>query len=243
MIKSFIRNPLSISILAVFLGFILMIFVNDKTSADPLQAGIFKVLDRAGVILFSTGLLGIFIEHFSKLSLIQETVERTVGNTKALIMGITDIVPSASDINYSEDIALSSELIVTSRYSVHFLDKNRDAILKRVKAGKKITFIQMSEESLKGIKRTYSRGSAKEWFNITFSDNPEALRSCFVIKTDSYLTYNIVSLDKGIWVKQYWNCKAKGMETPPAYFVSRNSDFYNLFRRDLEKLMEECCVS
>ncbi len=197
------------------------------------------VINAIAVALMTAGCFGVIFEYFSKLSLINEAVERTVGPTKAVNLGVGDMVKQASEINYDDDILTSSDLIVASRFSANFLNRHKDRIFERLNSGKSVKFIRMTASSASRLPG-YSENrieQAQEFFRKLSVTDARKQKQCFLFETEYVLSYNFVVCDRGIWVKQYWN--AARSDTPPAYFVKRGTPLYLLFLTDVENLLAE----
>lgn len=193
-----------------------------------------EVLTSTSVAIVTVGAIGLLFEWLGKEGIIHEAVTHAVGQSRALELGVNDVVLSASDIDYRRSIETSAVLIISARMSSHFLENNKDRIISRLRAGKEIIFIRMMQgEALDALPGQKGAGPEIFFRKLNLSDEMRSLIT--MMQTERTLNYNFVCCDDGAWVKLYWN--SQRAETPPAIFCRSNSRLFGAFMSDINDLI------
>lgn len=226
------ESPIFVACTAILTALALFYVEQRPFFIEPIS----KVVGSVAEALLAAGTFGILFEYLSKVSLIREVVDRTVGQCESIMVGIGSITDDVSEIDERLEITQSRELIVSSRYSALFLENNRQAIYKRLAKNKlPITFIRMRDASLVPHGRAPDAGPDAFFKNMAQYD-AEIINRISVYETDTYLVYNFVKSDDGIWIKLYLN--ERSMEPPPAFYVIKGSILYHKYVSDIDKMLK-----
>lgn len=229
--RSALQNPLFLSAVAALFG-IGFIFIAAEQWFVPL---ISSVCSNIGGALITAAVFGILFEYFGKISLINDSIQLAVGQSRASSLGVADFVADVTRINHKDFIRCSNSLAICSRYSSLFLESHRKEIYERLSIDKqRIVFIRMKDAN--GVPQGQGPNlSPDEFFRNLSSYNEEILNLVEIYETDRLLSYNYVRFDNGIWVKLYLNSAT--VDTPPAFFVLRGSPLFDTYNQDIDRLL------
>jgi len=228
--RSALANPLFLSAVSALLG-LAFIYIDAKKWLVPIWSSVFQ---NIGGALITAAIFGILFEYFGKIGLINNSVAFAVGQSRSSSLGVTDFVEDVTRINHRDLIRSSVFLSACSRYSALFLESHRKDIYERLAADKfPMKFIRMKDPS--NVPHGQGPNTSPESFfrNLATYDASILSRVDFY-EVDRLLSYNFVAFDSGIWVKLYLN--SASVETPPAFFVARGTQLFELYKRDIERL-------
>jgi len=229
-ISGAITQPVVVLLISVLIS-IAMIYGAKNWAAE---IGIWSDIATAvSVAVLTSGTFGLFFNFIEKNRLISATVHATVGQTRALDLGVTNFLEHVNDADSKEDILTSTSLIIGVRYSSSFLDSNKYPIIRRMRSGKRISVIRMSDET-QVPKQTGYNSTVEDFFRRICQIETGCADSYSIFETSQYLCYNFVKCDRGIWVKMYFNSPQGDM--PPAFFVATDSRLFENFSRDIDLL-------
>jgi len=233
MIRDFFRNPLSLSLLAATLGIVLA-FVAETTWIGHYPALVGSVAKNIAGALVTAGIFGALFEHFGRQSLIAKAVAKAVGQSKTTLSGVSDFEPSADRVAYADDIKTSTKLVVSSRFSTSFIARHKGELAKRLSSGKKMTLLRAPKSpNLLQMHGYRPHEAIEDYVRRVYSKNVK----CFTVKeTVDILSYNFVVVDRGVWVKLYWNSEKH--DFPPAFFVEAGSNLHREFMSDIERVVK-----
>ena len=195
-----------------------------------------KVIGSVAEAVLATGTFGILFEYLRKVSLIKEVVDRAIGQSESVTLGIGAFTDDVTEIDDRHSIITSQKMSVSSRYSALFLENNRQAVYKRLSKSKlPLRFLRMKDASAVPHSRAPEKGP-DEFFRTLEAYEADVLSKVELWETSVSLAYNFVEYDDGIWVKLYLN--ERSMEPPPAFFVLKGSPLYKKYKSDIALMFE-----
>lgn len=237
-IYQLVRNPLALFLTAslVAIGIIALSENEFFKTSYPFWGAVLGNLAEA---IFTAGAFGVIFDFFSKKSLILEAVQLAVGQRKALDLGLLDAEVSTDRVNYSHDLQHSQSLYVSTRYADHFFQRNRGDILSRVDSGRAMSVLVMKDgvvlNAMPGF--STSRQSAIDFIKRLCTEKPARSPLFAVYAHPNPMSYNFVKVDRGIWVKFYWNSSTSRL--PPAMFVAAGTPLHATFDQDISDLIAQ----
>lgn len=230
LLTDFLRNPIAVALLAILAG-VGATILPGIVALNPVATNVAETFAK---VFMTAGTFGILFEYVTKSNLITKSVDAAVGQANAISAGIFDFKKSSSEIKYIEDIDHSSSLIVSTRFSNSFISRHKDALLRRIGNGKRFSIIRVKESEFLSSSPGYRPHQLiEDYIRQVFPNN---LKRISVLETERHFNYSFVVVDRGVWIKMYWNSKKQ--EQPPAFFASRDTSIFKEFMADINDVIK-----
>lgn len=229
-----VRNPFFIFVCTVVASvFIVYVAKSQEAKFGTVWS---EVINTVGAAVLTSGTFGLWFDYFGKRKLISEVVRDSIGQTKCLSAGITDFQIKVVDIDERQDFKSSSSIIVGTRRSSGVLDRYKDDIRTRLRAGKSLVIIMQEDASMFPSASNFS-ATPHDFVASLEASESGITKNVEIHLTKELMSYNFVQSDKGIWVKMYFN--AKQPELPPAMFVNADTPLHDRFSMDIKRLIAD----
>lgn len=209
-----------------------------KLNIDELVASV-------GALLLVTASIQWLIDTYLLKEFFDKITDKTIANINIASCGLINIYSNSKEIDYSESILFSSELIIGFNYSPGLLDRYYDEFKERANKKLKTTLIVLDETSNAAnyIKSDLNEDSyidtnlakLKSMVNALNNINPKVM---VMKKHKTVLRYSFVCADTVMWIKPYRNSIGKTSRIPALQFKS-STDMYDYFNADIRDLIAE----
>lgn len=223
---------------------LVLVVLSHVFDASLLKVDLDEALANVGVLVFMAGGVQWLFDTSMREQLYQEIASLTIKNVRVGTCGITDVIPSSRDVDYSDEIRQSSKLIVGLNYTPRILEDYIDDFRERARNGLTTVMLVLNKNSPAAHFLASVQGEVghidpnlRKLENIVSELNAIKPGTVTLKYHGSVLRYSFVSSDACLWIKLYRN--STGRARIPALQLKPETLLHSYFSQDIEALTEQ----
>lgn len=223
---------------------LLMVIVSNTFDATVLKVTLDEALANLGVLLLTIGGVQWLFEAHMREQLCQEIASLTIRNIRVATSGLSDVLESSKDVDYSEEIKTSRTLLIGLNYSPRILEDYIEEFRERGTTGLKTIAIVLRQgtEAAQYLSSTNEESAhiepnLRKLKSIVHELNANYAGKIELLEHSAVLRYSFVSSDSSIWIKPYRN--SAGRSKVPALQLKSGSTLHSYFKQDIDALMQQ----
>lgn len=221
---------------------LLMVIGSNLFDVAVLKVNLDEALANLGVLFFMIGGVQWLFEASMRDQLYQEITSLTIKNVRVATSGLSDVLESSKDVDYSEEIKKSRTLFIGLNYTPRILEDYIEEFRERATTGLNTIAIVLKQgtEAAQYLSSTKEESAHIEpnllkLKSIVRELNTNHTGKIELLQHSAVLRYSFVSSDSFIWIKPYRN--STGRSKVPALQLKSGSTLHSYFKQDIDALM------
>jgi hypothetical protein len=234
--------------LLLIVGGLVLILLGNAFEFSILKIKLGDQLVQVGSLLLIVGLLHWIFETRMKRQFMREIVDTVVGAGRTSSSGIVDFTHNSRSVDYKNIIRLAKQVTIGEHYSSRFFEDHAPEIRARLSRGAQMTAILLKPKTLAFdyLKESGSgHGGIDEQITkireIATSPNASDAHKNKAGRLQIWwhsrvLRYSFIMTEDLIWVRFFTN--SSGYSLVPAICVVKDTQLYDFFKMDVNRLIE-----